>query len=121
MIGPGTAAYNQAADKVERTYQANRVTEDAAVGLCAAAFAALNEGRITEVTLHGTGVDYWVDNRRAVLEISGIEKGNQRDLANRHRVKTNQLEQGSLFKAGYPGYVFVTHFGHKQAIFSYHT
>lgn len=109
------------ADKAEKTYQASRVTEDAAIGVCAAAFAALSEGRITEVTLRGTGVDYWVDNRQAVLEISGVEKGPLRELRRRHGAKTNQLKQGSLFKAGYPGYVFVTHFGQRQAIFSYHT
>jgi hypothetical protein len=109
------------ADKAEKTYQANRVTEDAAIGVCAAALAALGEGRLTEVTLHGTGVDYWVDDRRAVLEVSGIEKGSPLDLTTRHRVKTNQLKQGWLFNAGYPGYVFVTVFSQRQAIFSFHT
>jgi len=109
------------ADKAEKTYQGNRLTEDAAIGVCAAAFAALGEGRITEVTLHGTGVDYWVDNRRAVLEVSGIDKGSLSDLSARHQLKTNQLEQGSLFKAGCPGYVFVTAFNQRQAIFSFHT
>ena len=108
------------ADKAEKTYQASRVTEDAAIGLGAAALAALNEGQITEVTLHGTGVDYWVDNRRAILEISGIQKGDPTDLANRHRAKTTQLQQGSLFKAGYPGYVFVVDFGRKKSIFTYY-
>jgi hypothetical protein len=108
------------ADKAEKAYQGIRLTEDAAIGVCAAAFAALGEGRITEVTLHGTGVDYWVDDRRAVLEVSGIEKGSSSDLTTRHQVKTNQLKQGSLFNAGYPGYVFVTVFSQRQAVFSFH-
>ena len=114
-------ASEASADKVEKTYQAKRLTEDAAIGVCAAVFAALQEGEIDEVTAHGTGVDYWVDNRRAVLEISGLKGGDRAALTQRHRDKTRQLRNGSLFKAGHPGYVFVVAFGQKEAIFSYHT
>jgi hypothetical protein len=109
------------ADKALSTYQGRRLTEDAAIGVCAAAFAALNEGEITEVTQHGTGVDYWVDNRRAVLEVSGIENGSPSALAKRHKNKVGQLQKGSLFKQGTPGYVFVVDFGQKKAILSHHT
>jgi len=115
------AASEGRADKIEKTCQGNRITEDAAIGVCAATFAALGEGRITEVTLHGTGVDYWVDDRRAVLEVSGVANGSTSDLTTRHQAKTNQLKQGSLFNAGYPGYVCVAVFSQRQAIFSFHT
>ena len=108
------------AEKAKKTYQPRRVTEDGAIGLCAATFAALGEGEITEVTAHGTGVDYWVDDRRAVLEISGIEKGAIGALQLLHDEKEKQVRQGSLFKVGYPGYVFVVDFNAKKAIFSYH-
>ena len=108
------------ADRAEKTYQAPRLTEDGAIGLGASVFAALKEGQITEVALRGTGVDYWIDDRRAVLEVSGIENGSSGDLAKRHRAKRNQVGQGSLHKAGFPGYVFVVDFGGKRAIFGYH-
>jgi hypothetical protein len=96
------------------------LTEEAAIGLCAAAFAILYEGEITEVTTHETGVDYWVDERRAIVEISGIEKGDAGTLAKRHSEKESQLRNGSLFQAGFPGYVFVVDFGQKQSTLSYH-
>jgi hypothetical protein len=108
------------ADKAKKTYQPIPLTEHAAIGVCAASFAVLQEGEITDVTAHGTGVDYWVDNLRAVLEISGVEKGNVGDLGNRHSEKEKQLKNGSLFQAGNPGYVFVVDFGRKQSILSYH-
>ena len=109
------------ADKAKKTYQSLRLTEDGAIGLCAAAFVVLNEGEITEVSAQATGVDYWVDDRRAVLEISGIEKGNAGALGKRHFEKEKQLRNGSLFQAGFPGYVFVVDFGQKKSTLSYHT
>jgi hypothetical protein len=115
----GSALEGQA-DKAEKTYQANRLTEDAAIGVCAATFASLAEGEITEVTLHGTGVDYWVDRRRAVLEVSGIASGDAARLAARHRLKVQQAERGSLFQGGYDAYVFVIHFGGRESILSHH-
>jgi hypothetical protein len=69
--------------------------------------------------VHGSGVDYWVDDLRAILEVSGIETGNQAGLKKRHKEKTDQLKKSSLFP-GTPGYVFVVAFGHKGAIFSYY-
>jgi hypothetical protein len=113
------AATKTRADQAKITYQAKRLTEDAAIGVCAAAFATLSEGEIDEVTAHGAGVDYWVDNRRAVLEISGIEAGDSQELSKRHGEKTTQLKKSALFP-GTPGYVFVVAFGYKNAIFSYH-
>jgi hypothetical protein len=109
------------ADKAEKTWQERRLTEDAAVGVCAAVFAALKEGEIYEVTAHGTGADYWLDNRRAVLEVSGLKKGKNSSLVNRHKAKTKQMKQGVPFIGGKPGYVFVVAFGIKEANLSYHT
>jgi hypothetical protein len=114
------SATASSADSAEKTYQPRRVTEDAAVGVCAAALAALNEGRITEVTQHGTGVDYWVDHRRAVLEISGLRKGSSSTLAARHGEKKKQLLGGSLHTLGFPGYVFVVSFGDQEAMLTCH-
>jgi hypothetical protein len=108
------------ADRAEKTYQDKRLTEDAAIGVCAAAFAALQEGIIDEVAANGTGVDYWIDNRSAVLEVSGIEKGDSSGLATRHKAKTKQMRGGLPFIGGKPGFVFVIAFGSHEAIFSYH-
>lgn len=115
-----TTATEEAAGKAEGTYQERRMTEDAAIGVCAASFAVLDEGEITEVTQHGTGVDYWVDDRRAVLEVSGIRTGASADLNARHREKVQQLQSGSLFRSGKPGYVFVVQFGSKSARLDFH-
>ena len=114
-------ASEASAEKAKKTSQSNPLTEDAAVGLCAVAFAVLREGEITDVTAHGSGVDYWLDDLRAVLEISGIQKGNAGALGRRHARKEKQLRNGSLFQAGNPGYVFVVDFGRKKSILSYHT
>ena len=105
--------------RAERTHQANRLTEDAAIGVCAATFAALAEGEITEVTMHGTGVDYWVDKRRGVVEISGLRKGDVVDLQQRHAEKRNQLLQSSLRKLGYAGYIFAVSFQAREALLTY--
>jgi hypothetical protein len=107
------------ANKAEKSFDRLRVTENAAIGACAASFAALAEGEITEVTQRGTGVDYWVDNKRAMLEISGIEDGTRADSSGRHAAKTNQLKRGKLFTLGFPGYVYVMNFGLREAILSY--
>ena len=113
----------QAAAKAERTHQARRVTEDAAIGVCAASFAALREGQIAEVTQEGTAVDYWVDvhvDERAVLEVSGIRAGGAADLVRRHLEKVQQLKGSRLYELGYAGYVFVILFSRREAAFTYH-
>jgi len=110
---------DDAARKAERTHPDTVITEWGAVGASAASFAALNEGEITEVTQFGTRVDYWVDDRRALLELSGIRRGEPSDLANRHRQKADQLQSSVLFKRGKPGYVFVILFSGKSALFTY--
>jgi hypothetical protein len=107
-------------ERVGQTFQELLLTEMAAVGVCAAALAALGEGAITEVTQHGSGVDYWVDDRRATLEVSGVKDGAAEGLDRRHREKIRQLMTSSLFAMGNPGYVFVVLFAQKGARFSYH-
>jgi hypothetical protein len=108
------------ADRAEKTLQEKTVTEMAAIGVCAASFSVLGEGSITEVTQHGSGVDYWVDDRRAVLEASGVKAGAAEDMDKRHREKVQQLGRSLWFRMGKPGYVFVAVFSQKQARFSYH-
>ena len=109
------------AQKAENTYDENPLTEHGAIGVCAACFAVLDEGEITEVTMRGSGVDYWVGRRRAVLEVSGIRRGTDADLARRHGEKLEQLSQSPLHrKKGHPGYVFVILFERRRARFSYH-
>ncbi len=109
------------ADRVENTLQAQPLTEFASIGLCCAAFSCLNEGEITEVTKRGDGVDYWIDDRRAVLEVSGLDAGSSGDLSRLHHRKENQLKGSGLFKLGYPGYVYVIVFQVRSSIFSYHS
>ena len=114
-------ATERRAAQAEQTYQPNRITEDGAIGLCATVFAALDEGEITEVAQVGSGVDCWVDDRRAVLEVSGIGPGSATSLAHRHSSKIRQLRRSTVHeRREKPGYVFVMHFGQRQARLSYH-
>jgi hypothetical protein len=112
------------ADKAENTYQERVITENAAIGVCAAVFAALQEGEITEVTQHGSGVDYWVGRspHRAILEASGTNAGNPRGLTQLHQTKVTQLTSSRLSSGlpHFPGYVYVLDFGLGEANFSYH-
>ncbi len=80
------------ADKAERTFGDARLTEDAAIGACAAVLAMLTEGTMTEVTQRGSGVDYWIDKKRASLEISGIKNGSKVQSNSRHQSKIDQLK-----------------------------
>lgn len=109
------------ADRVENTLQAQPLTEFASIGLCCAAFSYLNEGEITEVTKRGGGIDYWIDDRRAVLEVSGLDAGSSGALSRLHHRKESQLKGSGLFKFGYPGYVYVIVFQIRSSIFSYHS
>lgn len=109
------------ADRVEKTLQAQPLTEFASIGLCCAAFSCLNEGEITEVTKRGDGIDYWIDDRRAMLEVSGLDAGSSGDLSRLHRSKESQVKDSGLFKLGYPGYVYAIVFQIRSSIFSYHS
>ncbi|MFB0536828.1 MAG: hypothetical protein ACETWR_17820 [Anaerolineae bacterium] len=109
------------ADRIENTLQAQPLTEFASIGLCCATFNCLNEGEITEVTKRGDGIDYWIDDRRAVLEVSGLGPGSSGDLSRLHHRKESQLKDSGLFKLGYPGYVYVIVFQIRSSIFSYHS
>ena len=60
-----------------------------------------------------------MDNKRAILEVSGIENGTKAESNGRHVAKINQMKRGTLFALGFPGYVFVMNFGLRDAILSY--
>jgi hypothetical protein len=109
------------ADRIENTLQNQPLTEFASIGLCCAAFSCFNEGELTEVTKRGDGIDYWIDDRRAVLEVSGLDAGSARDLSRLYHRKESQLKGSGLFKLGYPGYVYVIVFQIRSSIFSYHS
>ena len=106
-------------DRKRAVYQPRRLTEEGAIGLCAVAFAILHEGEISEITTHETGVDYWVDDRRASLKSAESRKA-ARGLLEAPFPKREQLRNGSLFQAGFPGYVFVVDFGQKESMLSHH-
>jgi len=91
----------------------------AAIGVCAASLAVLREGSITEVTQRGSRIDYWLDDQRAILEVSGMWKGEASDIEARHREKARQLRASGLFRQGKPGYVFVVLFEGRVAHISH--
>jgi hypothetical protein len=61
-----------------KTYQANVLTEFAALAIACILLKQRAGLEITEVTRRGSKIDYWIGQRELVLEVSGTQKG---DLA----------------------------------------
>ena len=47
-------------------------------------------------------MDYWVDNKRAILEVSGIENGTKAESNGRHVAKINQINAGRCLLLAFP-------------------
>ena len=109
------------ADRLTRTLQSPVITEFAAVALLCIVFPHVEPGVVTGVTKRGQGVDYWLDGRRAVVEVSGEVAGDISRLEALHARKKEQLARSMLRASGQrPGFVFVVCFEAQRAILSYH-
>jgi hypothetical protein len=101
--------------RIFQTLQREAIVEYAAIATAFLIVANLAQKNISEVTMRGDKADYFLDDRKYLLEISGTE--NAEHLASRHNEKARQL-QGNPF--GKDGYVFVCCFSNQKAAFSFH-
>ena len=103
------------AENILRTYQRNRIVEDAAIAIACILFPKIvNLG--LHVTDYGDRADYWTDDDLFLVEISGTEKA--REFRSRHRQKVKQLRSNPYRKGGF---VVVCDFSEKRILFSFHS
>lgn len=100
--------------RIFQTLQREAIVEYAAVATAFLVVTNLAKRSITEVTLRGDKADYFFDERKCLLEISGTE--NAEHLASRHSEKVRQLQANPF---GKDGYVFVCCFSNQKAKFSF--
>ena len=102
------------AENLLRTYQRNRIVEDAAIAVACILFPkVVNCG--LHVTDYGDRADYWTNDDLFLVEISGTEKA--REFRSRHRQKVKQLRSNPHGKGGF---VVVCDFSKKRILFSFH-
>jgi hypothetical protein len=86
------------AENLLRTYQRNRIIEDAALAISCLLFPNIVASRL-EVTFYGDRADYWTDDDQFMVEISGTE--NPRAFRRRHQSKIKQLLSNPYGKSGF--------------------
>lgn len=98
-------------------------TEHGAVCLSVMLTMALTPYTVIERSRKGTGFDYWLGDkdsflfqRKARLEVSGILKGNDSMLRNRHAAKVEQTRKSDSMHL--PAYVSVIEFSQPKAVFT---
>jgi hypothetical protein len=95
--------------------QRGAIVEYAAVAAAFLMVTNLAQRNITEVTMRGDKADYFLDERKYLLEISGT--ANAEHLTSRHNEKVRQLQANPFEK---DGYVFICCFSNQKAKFSFH-
>jgi hypothetical protein len=85
-------------DRMVKTYQKPVITEFATLGLACMLVSERARLQITEVTRRGEKADYWLGDKRFLLEVSGQESGSLEDLCTR---KAAQLSENPFGKSGY--------------------
>jgi hypothetical protein len=103
------------AENILRTYQRNRIVEDAAIAIACILFPKIVNFEL-EVAYLGERADYWTTDRRYMVEISGTERA--REFRSRHRKKIKQFLQNPYGKGGF---VVVCDFSKKRILLSFHT
>ena len=111
-------------DQKERTYtDLQYTTEHGAVCLAVMLAKTLTQYTIIERSRKGTGVDYWLGasddvlfQRKARLEVSGIFKGNEKDVARRFAEKV--MQTASSDSTELPVFISVVEFGTPMANFN---
>ena len=98
-----------------RTYQRNRIIEDAALAISCILFPKVVPSGLS-VALYGDRADYWTDDDRFLVEISGTE--NPKVFRQRHRRKVKQLLSNPYGKGGF---VVVCDFLKQRILFSFHS
>jgi hypothetical protein len=108
-------------DRIRRAYA--DMQESVEWGACGAAILVLREATsfvVVERAVKGLGVDYWIGlanddmlfQRKARLEVSGILRGTEQQIAARMRAKTEQTRRSDALG---PAFVAVIEFGRPLA------
>lgn len=108
----------------ERTYTDMQYTvEHGAVCLSVMLSLSLTPYTIVERSRKGTGFDYWLGDKDSVLfqkkarlEVSGIQKGDEATLNRRYVSKAEQTRQSDELML--PAYISVIEFSNPKAIFN---
>jgi hypothetical protein len=82
-------------DQTVRTYQEPVITEFATLGLACMLVAERARFQITEVTRRGEKADYWLDDKRLLLEVSGQQSGNLDDLCSEKPINCGKIRSKS--------------------------
>ena len=118
--GAFAASYNvfwpDVTEQMLRCWNDNAVTtEHGAYGVACLLIRKLTPFTVIERSKKGTGFDYWLGDEndtpfqsKARLEVSGIAKGSQREIAQRVKIK---LAQTTPSDGALPAYVIVVEFG----------
>lgn len=114
---------NKCDDTILRTYaDMQYTTEHGAVCLALMLTITYTPYTIIERSRKGTGFDYWLGEKDALLfqkkarlEVSGILQGDDNAMANRYSAKVVQTEQSD--ETGLPAYISIVEFSRPKAIF----
>lgn len=96
-------------NKTVKTYQVPVITEFATLGLACGLVTAFTGLEITEVTRRGERADYWLGDRKLMMEISGQDSG---DISKLCEQKSAQLAENPY---GKPGFVCVASYSELSA------
>lgn len=112
-------------DQMQRAYSdANKVTEEASVGLSLLLTRKLTDYTVIERSWSGTGIDYWLGyeadplfTRAARLEVSGIlMETSSNSMASRIKLKEQQTKQSDATLL--PAYISVVELSSPKAYFN---
>lgn len=112
-----TLSWPQVTEQMQRCLNDPEVaTEYGAVGMAVLLTKKIIGYSVVERSRKGTGFDYWLGKstdapfqEKARLEISGIRKGDEKDIKARVDKKLKQTDQSD--KTGIPAYIIVVEFG----------
>ena len=93
-------------------------TEDGAMGVAILLMKRESKYSAIKRSRKGTGIDYWLGDdsdvpfqRKARMEVSGIRRGNSREISARVKQKLNQTKASDSDYGNLPAYVIVVEFG----------
>ncbi len=109
-------------DQVLREWgDSQEATENGAVGVAILLIATLTDYHIVQRSYKNTGIDYWLGlkedrlfQQAARLEVSGIRRGDNKQVDARVNTKLKQTERSE--RSGLPAFVVVVEFGEPVAV-----
>lgn len=103
-----------------RSLQEEDITEYGAVGLALLYVAEYTDLRVVEATQRGDRADYWMGtypgDKQRLLEVSGIDNGNESDVGKRATQKADQVRRNTKYQKDF--YVSVAEFRNGISVFS---